>query len=422
MHQTKIVDYLYFFKWILKIENSRKIYKLKFQIFMTKQEGNPYKLQRLQKLIFYHFGLQLISRYIWINKNKKIHIAEYIDTIRRNKTRQFRFSKRQKLKVRDLLKDYQFQFILIYHLCLEWDLNFFSRFHHQQIRLIERMKTIQSTHNWFMIIHINQFKNYHKFILQKMSQFSLQFGIKKWVKWVVVSHKKKDFLHFHLFRIFMINLILFDLINFLKKNIQMDRHSNIFNENSKLLLVNFTSQKLFIVLRLIKKWEQNQSIQLRYKPQIAPLYFGFCFFNLHFQANKNYKNKIKFKIGLTNSSLVQIMSLFDFYWLKARGKSISYIIHKLNPLIQKICSFYSNFIDISFLKKLDHWLLLKSWRYLKCYHSNKSNHWIYRQYYCSRQILNDKGFPLQHFYIFYDNKTQLFLYRFITFSRSNDVI
>lgn len=415
-----IIDYLHFFKWILKMENRPEIHKLKFQIFMTKHEDNPRKLRRLQKLIFYNFGLQVISQSGLTNKENTIHRDKFRARIINN--RQFQVIKRNQLKIRDISKDYQFQLILIYNLCLEWDLNFFSRFRHQQIRLVENMKTSQSSQNWFMIININKFENYNNFVLKKMSHFPLQLRIKKWLKWITVYQNIKDFSDFDLFKIFSINLILFDLITFLKNKIRTDRNSSIFYENSKLLIINLTSKKLFLVLRLIKKWEQKHNIRLRYHSKIAPLHFGFCFFNLNFKSYKNQENRIKFKVEFTNSNLVKILSLFDFYWRKARGKCLSYIIQKLNPLIQKIYSFYSNFIDISFFKKLDHWLLLKSWRYLRCYHPNKSNQWIYSQYYSSRRILTYEGYPLQRFYIFYDNKTQLFLYRFITYSYSSSII
>ena len=131
--------------------------------------------------------------------------------------------------------------------------------------------------------------------------------------------------------------------------------------------------------------------------------FDFLGFNLRqYKTNKGMKLLIKPSKASVKKARETIKGVFT----QMRGKPVGELIMELNPVIRGIGNYYSSEVSKKVFGSLDMYLWIKTRKYLKNLHPNKSFKWIYKKYFRAdytgaskdKWILTDP----------HDNRTQLF--------------
>lgn len=125
------------------------------------------------------------------------------------------------------------------------------------------------------------------------------------------------------------------------------------------------------------------------------------------------KHNFRFFIQPTLNIHFFILSFFKEEWRFLRGKSTLTVILRLNPIIRKWAwVFFNAQFSIQFLRNLDQWMFLKSWRYAQRENINKSKNWIKQKYFnCLNYNTNFKT-NFKELWIFADQNTGYFLVKF----------
>lgn len=412
--------------------NKSTIHNLKFQIFMMKQECNHQKLRRLQKLLLNNSSIKLACIHKAIYRHHPIgakfkecllsnekNLSEYENYWMRLSIKNYKPMDSNATffnsKMDPIIIDRAFQFLIIYSLLPEGFLNFFKHSKHQRIRLNEILKKGGNSKLWLLTLNIDNFKNCHDAILDKLDNFPAKVLVRYWLRLGYLDKKHLSPSRVEVFRTFFIHFLLSDLDDFLKPHLRYFRFPFLIRESTKITTFHLNAREAYKLRLLVNQWDFTKKVKLTYEPQLIPLYFGFSFIDLDFKfISGSTLHNSSWKVYPTKYIVDQLIRKLDSEWKKARGRSIQYLTQKLNPIIQKWAIFYRAFINLIIFKKLDHWMILKSWRYLRCYHPNKSTQWIYSHYY--RAItLNPRG--RKRYCIFYDAKTHSYLYKFTWFSK-----
>ena len=372
-----------------------KIHNLKFAIFMAIREGNFRKLRKLHKLLIYY-----LYRALYCDHNMKMDI---IEQIRLNN--QIEFEVKSTMSFFRHLSTFndQYQFILILSLVPCYKLNLINYSYYQQKRLIYLIKSTDMTQKWLNIVKIHGMQENYSFNLIELTKFNGR----------PLIDKELNFDNFPIVQTFTRKLLLLDLIYFLKNHLSIITSNCLFYEYDAILCFNLKKIDIYQLFSLVKSWNNKKGHTVNFKFESIPLFFGFTFLDLEF----NFRfETTKWDIKLTNSSLHRFIRFLDVKWKTSRGKSLRHLFRIFNPIIRKWAFHYRKYLDQGEFKKLDHWMILKSWHYFKSVHSNKSTTWIYNRYYKTQINAHSST---KRFYLFYDTRSNLFLYSFIWFYYKN---
>lgn len=356
---------------------------------MAIREGNFQKLRKLHKLLQYD-----LYRALYIDHNIKIDIIE-----------QIKFEVKSTMGFFSHLSTLndQYQFILILSLVPCYKLNLINYSYYQQKRLIHLIKSTDVNQKWLNIVKIHGIRKNYSFSLIQLTKFNDRSLI----------DKELILDNLPLFQIFTHKLLLLDLIYFLKTHLSIITSNCLFYEYDTIVCFNLKKMDIYQLFSLVKSWNKKKGYIFNFKFESIPIFFGFTFLDLEF----NFQfDTTKWDIRLTNSSLHQFIHFLDLKWKTSRGKSLKYLFRIFNPIIRKWSFHYRKYLDQGEFKRLDHWMILKSWHYFKSIHSNKSTTWIYNRYY-KTQINTHSS--TKKFYLFYDTRSNLFLYSFIWFYYKN---
>ena len=362
---------------------------------MAIREGNFRKLRKLHKLLLYY-----LYRALYFNHNLKIDI---ITQIRLNTQIEFEIKSIMNFFNHLSTVNDQYQFIIILSLVPCYKLNLINYSYYQQKRLIDLLKSTDITQKWINIVKINGIRKNYSFSLNQLTKFNGRSLI----------DKELILENLPLFQIFTRKLLLLDLICFLKTHLSSIRSSYLFHEYTTLVYFNSKRMDRYQLFSLINTWNNKKGYIFNFKFESIPIFFGFTFLDLDFNFQFDTS---KWSITLTNSNLHRFIYFLDLKWKTSRGKSLRHIFRIFNPIIRKWSFHYRKYLDQKEFKKLDHWMILKSWHYFKSIHSNKSTTWIYNRYY--KTPINTH-YPPKRFYLFYDTRSNLFLYSFIWFYYKN---
>ena len=377
------------------IRSQPKIHNLKFAIFMAIREGNFRKLRKLHKLLLYYLYRALYFDYnIKITKNVQIQLNTQIE---------FEVKSIMNFFSNSSTVNNQYQLILILSLVPCYKLNLINYAYYQQKRLIYLIKSTAMTQKWLNIVKIHSMKKNYSLSLIQLTNFNGQPLIDK----ELILEKLP------LFKIFTRKLLLLDLINFLKKHLSILTSNCLFHEYDTLVCFNLKKIDRYRFFSLVNSWNRKKGYIFNFRAKSIPLFFGFQFIDLDFNFQFDTS---KWNITLTNSSLQRFIYFLNLKWKISRGKPLKYVFYIFNPIIRKWSFHYRKYLDQGEFKKLDHWMILKSWHYFKSIHSTKSTTWIYNRYYKTQRNLH---YSSKRFYLFYDNTSNLFLYSFIWFYYKN---
>ena len=372
-----------------------KIHNLKFAIFMAIREGNFRKLRKLHKLLLYY-----LYRALYIDHNMKIDL---ITKTRVNTQIEFEVKSIMNFFSHLSTLNDQYQFILILSLVPCYKLNLINYSYYQQKRLLYLIKSTNMTQKWLNIVKIYDRRKNYSFSLIQLTKFNGR----------PLIDKELNLNNLPLFQIFTRKLLLLDLIYFLKTHLSIITSNCLFYEYDTLVCFNLKKINIYQLFYLANSWNKKKGYIFNFKFESIPIFFGFTFLDLNFNFQFDTS---KWSITLTNSSLHQFIYFLDLKWKNSRGKSLKYLFRIFNPIIRKWSVHYRKYLDRAEFKKLDHWMILKSWHYFKSIHSNKSTTWIYNRYYKTQINLNEST---KRFYLFYDTRSNLFLYSFIWFYYKN---
>ncbi len=362
---------------------------------MAIREGNFCKLRKLHKLLLYH-----LYRALYFDHNMKI---DRIVQIRLNTQIEFEVKSITNFFSHFVTITDYYQFILILSLVPCYKLNLINYVYYQQERLIYLVNSNDTTQKWLSIVKIHSISKNYSFSSVQLTPFNDR----------PLIDKKLNLYNLPLFQRFTHKLLLLDLIYFLKTHFSTITSNCLFHDYDTLVCFNLKKSERYQLFSLINSWNKKKGYIYNFNFESIPIFFGFTFldFNFNFSVETN-----KYKIMLTKSSLHRFIYFLDLKWKIARGKSLKYLFHIFNPIIRKWSFHYRNYLDQGEFRKLDHWMILKSWHYFKSIHSNKSITWIYNRYYKTQINIH---YSPKRFYLFYDTRSNLFLYSFIWFYSKN---
>ena len=362
---------------------------------MAIREGNFCKLRKLHKLLLHY-----LYRALYFDHNMKI---DPIVQIHLNTQNEFEVKSIMNFFGHLSTLNDQYQSILIRSLIPCYKLNLINYSYYQKRRLIYLIKSENITQKWLNIVKIQGIRKNYSFSSSQLTQFNGR----------LLIDNELNLDNLPLFQIFIRKLLILDLIYFLKNHSSTITSNCLFHDYDTLICFNLKKMNRYQLFLLINSWNKKKGYIFNFKFESIPIFFGFTFLDLDFTFSVE---TTKWKIKLINSSLRQFVYFLDLKWKKSRGKSIKYLFHIFNPIIRKWSFHYRKYLDQDEFKKLDHWMILKSWHYFKSIHSNKSSTWIYNRYYKTQIDIHHSP---KRFYLFYDTTSNLFLYSFIWFYSQN---
>jgi len=176
-----------------------------------------------------------------------------------------------------------------------------------------------------------------------------------------------------------------------------------------------TNEEANMMYEKLKPYLEKRGLTLAEdKTKITHINEGFDFlgFNLRkYKTNKGMKLLIKPSKASVKKARETIKDVFK----QLRGRPVSDLIIKLNPIIRGIGNYWSSQVAKKIYSAMDSYVWIKVRKHLKTLHSNKSFKWIYKKYFKSdytgvsksEWILTDP----------HNNKTQLFKMSYIPIVR-----
>ena len=174
------------------------------------------------------------------------------------------------------------------------------------------------------------------------------------------------------------------------------------------------------VIKILTEWMKQRGLTLSdEKTKIVHLTEGFDFlgFNVRHYKDQTTKTGFKLLIKPSKQSVQNIRNKLRNEWRNCRGKPVSAVIKKLNPIIRGEANYFRTGVSSKIFNSLDHWLYEKQKRYAKRTHRNKSHKWRKAKYW---GILNlDRAFDK---WVFGNKETGAYMLKFAWFKIERHIL
>jgi RNA-directed DNA polymerase len=136
--------------------------------------------------------------------------------------------------------------------------------------------------------------------------------------------------------------------------------------------------------RILPEWLAKRGMALAAeKTGVVHLKDGFDFlgFNVrHYDAPKSSRTGFKLLIQPSKKSVTTKRQELRDIWLSVRGHAVKQVMVKLNPIIRGWANYYRTVVSAATFSRLDQWMYLREWRYVRHTHPEKSRSWCYARY------------------------------------------
>lgn len=164
---------------------------------------------------------------------------------------------------------------------------------------------------------------------------------------------------------------------------------------------------------ILAQWLKPRGLTLSpEKTRIVHLTEGFDFLGFHvkhYPAPQTARSGWKLLIKPSKQSVQEIHEKLKGLWKKVQGTNVQTVLAKLNPVIRGWATYFRAVVAKEIFGKLDAWMFLKTIRYTKRMHPNKSVSWRRRKYWGRFNL------DRQDFSTFGDKQTGAYLLKFSWF-------
>jgi RNA-directed DNA polymerase len=164
---------------------------------------------------------------------------------------------------------------------------------------------------------------------------------------------------------------------------------------------------------ILAQWLKPRGLTLSpEKTRIVHLTEGFDFLGFHvrhYPAPQTARSGWKLLIKPSKQSVQEIREKLKGLWKKVQGTNVQTVLAKLNPVIRGWATYFRAVVAKEIFDKLDAWMFLKTIRYTKRMHPNKSVGWRRRKYWGRFNL------DRQDFSTFGDKRTGAYLLKFSWF-------
>lgn len=431
---------------------------LQSRIFVSKQEKNRRKLRRLQKLLFKSRSNILLSlkRVLVLNHGKNTPGIDKIILDKSQRLKLYHEIKEMHMKTyapqpvkrvyipktngkkRPLgiptIKDRCIQSMVKNCLEPEWEAVFEAtsygfrpgRSAHDALSRIYNTVSVKKRGNnqkvWILDADIEKFFDTvdHNYICEKLDNFPMRYLIYKWLKagYMELNKFQPTLMGLSqpqggIISPLLANIALSDLSSYLKTDPDSSgqvRGPRVYVRYADDFVIFCTSLKeARRTYHEISQWLRAPGLKISStKTRIVNITNGFDFLGLnirHFHTNA--PGKIKNKILLmrpSRDSVAKFKHKLRNEWSLLRGKNVSKVLNKLNPIIIGWRNYFRKYASSRVFNKLDNWMHIKCWNYASRLHPNKGKKWIYNKYFGhfvskrkDRWVFGDKstGYHLQ---------------------------
>ncbi len=410
-----------------------EIKNLQTRIFVAKQENNRRRLRRLQKLLFKsHSNILMALRRVLVQNNGKATPGIDKITISKDKRMELYYEisnmdmqkyKPQPVKriyipktggkLRPLgiptIKDRCIQAMVKNCLEPEWEAIFEStsygfrpgRSPHDALSRIYNTLSVKNRgnnrKNWILDADIESFFDNvdHNYILEKLDNFPMKHLIAKWLKSGYMELNK-----FYPTQLgtpqggiispLLANIALTDLAKILRTEPDSTgrvRGSRVYVRYADNFVVICSSLKEAQQTHIeISTWLKSKGLNIATnKTRIVNISEGFDFLGINIKQHETKaKSKVKGKVLLmrpSRDSISSIKSKLKNEWKHLRGKSLTTVLNKINPIIIGWRNYFRKYVSVYNFRTLDNWTYLKAWNYASRMHSSKGKKWIYDKYF-----------------------------------------
>ena len=113
------------------------------------------------------------------------------------------------------------------------------------------------------------------------------------------------------------------------------------------------------------------------KTSFTNIFKGFEFLGFEVRIHKDNKCIIKPSKESVKKAKENIRDIFKF----SQGQNVETLIDKLNPVLDGITEFWKPMVSSKAFSEIDNYVWVKSWKFLKRLHHNKSSGWIVNKYF-----------------------------------------
>nr|AYC64268.1 hypothetical protein [Pseudobryopsis hainanensis] len=413
---------------------NEQVRNLKFRIFMAKQTGNRLRLRRLQKLMLNsrYNALHAVRRATVINSGRKTPRIDKVLVEEKQQRMELvewlcgtQLSKYQPKPVKRVkipkpngktkppgiptITDRCIQAMVLNALEPEWEACFEAnsygfrpgRSPHDAIARVFTILSVKSKgknrKQWILDADIEGFFDNicHDYILEKLDNFPGRHLIQKWLK---AGYMEKSMYHptelgttqGGIISPLLANIALHGLESYIGATPDSTGRicgtRNYIRYANDFIVLCSSEQEAKETKDQIANWLKQRG--LRFAPDKIHIHHiedGFDFLGVNIRHFKTRaKHKTQGKVLLIRPSTKSIRSITQKLrneWQLLRGKSITEVLNRINPIITGWANYHRKYDAINTFRKLDNWTFQKSWEYASRAHGNKSKYWIYDKYF-----------------------------------------
>lgn len=136
--------------------------------------------------------------------------------------------------------------------------------------------------------------------------------------------------------------------------------------------------------QILPPWMAERGLSLSAeKTRIVHLTEGFDFlsFNIkHYHAPRTTRTGYKLLIKPSKKAITRKRQELREAWLRLRGQSVPSVLKLLNPMIRGWANYFRTVVASAVFNRMDHWMHLRTVRYVKHMHPTKSKKWRRQRY------------------------------------------
>ena len=142
-----------------------------------------------------------------------------------------------------------------------------------------------------------------------------------------------------------------------------------------------TKEEIEEVRNLLEPYLDERGLELAEdKTRITHTHNGFTFLGFNCRLYKK-QNRYKCLIKPSKESIKKAKERIKDIFKMCHGHNVDYLIEKLNPVIKGIGYFWRTSVAKETYSKIDHYIWIKSYKFLKRLHPNKGIKWIIKKYF-----------------------------------------
>ena len=249
---------------------------------------------------------------------------------------------------------------------------------------------------YIFVIDFNNSFDYvnSNFILEKIKNFPLSKLVFRWLEAGLISDNPFD--KTKVLSPLLCNILLDGLEEALKikyqrksRGIKNNTHTYVYqNETTynvsryadKIVIMCKTKEEVNNIPNLLAPYMKNRGLT-KYNSHIVNVNDGFDFIGFNFRRYKHKDSSTTFICKPSNDSIKACKLELKDMFQKMNGQNVGTLIRKIEPIVRKYAFGWSSVVSKEIYTKLDHYIWIKTMKFLKRLHPQKGVKWIIEQYF-----------------------------------------